>query len=149
MKKFQFTLEKLRDYKGQLFENEKGKLMKLIAERDACLARIDALEQDFLRLHGELSEKMKSGINARHVQLFEFRKNNVREEQAQMRVQVNILEGAIERQRRVVVALSQEIESLNKLEEKKLEEYNDKVNKENEMLISEFIVSSLARQNAS
>jgi flagellar biosynthesis chaperone FliJ len=81
--------------------------------------------------------------------MYEFRKSGVREEQKQLGIEVSKLDIMIERQRKIVVALNQEIASLDKLEEKKLEEYNDQVNKENEMLISEFITTRLAVSAAS
>ena len=62
-----------------------------------------------------------------------------------MQTQVYILDGAIERQRRVVLGLSQEVSGLEKLEEKQREEHERLLAKENELIISEFIASKFIR----
>ncbi|MDR1674266.1 MAG: hypothetical protein LBR54_02310 [Oscillospiraceae bacterium] len=144
MKKFKFPLKKMRDYKEQLLENEKGTLMKLIADRDEAYARMNELKASFNMLNNELGEKIKVGIAVMQIKIYEYRKDNIRSDQEQTQIRINIIEGAIERQRRVVVLLNQEISGLNKLEEKQRAEYDAAVMKENENMISEFIVQKLA-----
>ena len=47
-----------------------------------------------------------------------MKKASMRREQAQLRIQMNVMESSIEKQRKVVVQMSQEVSGLDKLEEK-------------------------------
>ena len=145
MKKFDFSLSKMRDYKKQLLESEKNKLMKLQAERNFAKEAIKALQVDYDKIHEEMTEKISKGIAIMEIKLFQFRKDSIKLEQQQLQTQVYILDGAIERQRRVVLGLSQEVSGLEKLEEKQREEHERLLAKENELIISEFIASKFIR----
>jgi hypothetical protein len=58
---------------------------------------------------------------------------------------MNVMESSIERQRRVVVRLSQEVSGLDKLEEKQRAEYDYLVTKENEQIIEEFLSFKMSK----
>ena len=51
----------------------------------------------------------------------------------------------IEKQLRVVVEATKDVKTLEKLEEKQLEEYNHQVGKENEQFIEEFVSGQTVR----
>ena len=145
MKKFNFTLKKMREYKKQILEGEKGYLLTLYSEYNTLEQRYDGLNEEMKKVCLEASEAMKSGISVRDIQVFEMKKASIRREQAQLRIQMNVMESSIEKQRRVVVNMSQEVSGLDKLEEKQRAEYNYLVNKENEQLIEEFISFKMSK----
>ena len=70
MKKFEFSLSKMRDYKKQLLESEKNKLMKLQAERNFAKEAIKALQVDYDKIHEEMTEKISKGIAIMEIKLF-------------------------------------------------------------------------------
>jgi flagellar FliJ protein len=149
MKKFEFSLSKMMDYKKQLLENEKNKMSKLIMDRDSYQNRIDVIQIDYEQIHMKMSEEISKGVTIMEIKMYQYRKDSIKREQNQLYTQISFLEGAIERQRRVVVELSQEISGLEKLEEKQRTEYNRLVAKEDELLISEFIASKFVSQQIS
>mgnify|MGYP003294369523 CR=1 FL=1 len=145
MKKFNFTLKKMREYKKQMLEGEKGYLMSLYSEFNQLEQRYDDLNNEMRTVCLEASEAMKSGISVRDIQVFEMKKASIRREQGQLRIQMNVMESSIEKQRRVVVKMSQEVSGLDKLEEKQKAEYNYLANKENEQTIEEFISFKMSK----
>ena len=134
MKKFNFTLQKMREYKKQMLEGEKGYLMTLYSEFNSLEQRYDDLNTEMRNVCLEASEQMKSGIGVRDIQVYE-----------QLRIQMNVMESSIEKQRKVVVQMSQEVSGLDKLEEKQRAEYNYLVNKESEQSIEEFLSFKMSK----
>ncbi len=146
VKKFEFSLSKMRDYKKQLLDSEKNKMLKLQAERNFAKEAIKSLQVDYDTIHTEMTDEITKGVTIMEVKVFQFRKDSVKLEQQQLQTQIYVLDGAIERQRRVVVGLSQEVSGIEKLEEKQRTEYERLLAKENELIISEFIASKFIRE---
>lgn len=146
MKRFQFSLSKMRDYKKQLMESEKNRLIKLQSDRDNLVRMIKSLQSDYDKIHAQMAKEIIKGVTVMEVKMFQYRKDSIRREQQQLQTQVFLLDGAIERQRKMVVALSQEVSGLDKLEEKQKTEYNIMLAKEDELIISEFITSKFISQ---
>ncbi|MBE6852491.1 MAG: hypothetical protein E7505_03315 [Ruminococcus sp.] len=145
MKKFNFTLKRMRDYKNQILEGEKGYLLSLYSEYNQLESRYNDLNNEMKNVCLESSDALKNGISVRDIQVFEMKKSSIRREQSQLRIQMNVMESSIERQRRVVVRLSQEVSGLDKLEEKQRAEYDYLVTKENEQIIEEFLSFKISK----
>ena len=145
MKRFNFTLQKMREYKKQILEGEKGYLMTLYSEYNALEQRYEDLNGEMRNVCLEASDQMKAGIGVRDIQVYEMKKASMRREQAQLRIQMNVMESSIEKQRKVVVQMSQEVSGLDKLEEKQRAEYNYLVNKESEQSIEEFLSFKMSK----
>lgn len=145
MKKFNFTLKRMRDYKNQILEGEKGYLLSLYSEYNQLESRYNDLNNEMKNVCLESSDALKNGISVRDIQVFEMKKSSIRREQSQLRIQMNVMESSIERQRRVVVRLSQEVSGLDKLEEKQRAEYDYLVTKENEQIIEEFLSFKMSK----
>lgn len=139
MKKFVFTLDRMRRYKNQLLNKEKNSLMLLNAEKNDLENHIDALKSESRMLSEYTNKLMCEGTTICEVKMLEARREALRVELAQARVQLRIIEGSIDRQRRIVLGISQEISGLDKLEEHQLEEYNHICAKEAEQITEEFI----------
>lgn len=148
MKKFIFSLGRMRDYKKQLLESEKNKLIRLQTDLDSAVRMIQSLQNDYESIHREMTAEIVKGVTAIELKMFEYRKESIRFEQGQLSKQANQLENAVEMQRKNVVRMSQEISGLDKLEERQRTEYNRLVKKEDELIISEFIASRFIRQAA-
>lgn len=139
MKKFEFTLKKMRDYKRQILEREKGYLLSLYSEYNLLEERNNGLNEDMKNICLKASEDMRKGISVREIQIYEMQKTAIRDEQAQLRIQMSVMESSIEKQRKIVVKISQEVSGLDKLEEKQLADYNYHLTKENEQMVEEFL----------
>lgn len=149
MKKFRFTLDRLKDYKEQVFDEEKNRLAQLRMQLRAVEERIDALRRAFDRLAREMQQRQSSGVTILELRAYEMQRENIRAQLETLARERQKAEQAVQRQVQVVVAASQEVSGLEKLEEKQVEEYNYLLNKENELVISEFISQKLAREKTS
>lgn len=146
MKKFEFSLKRIRDYKNTLLDREKNVLSGLIMEQNNIYDRLDVLEKDFENINTEMHEKMKEGLDISSIKLYEYRKNGVREERRTLGERLDFLETSINRQQSRVAKLKQEVSGYDKLEEKQREEYNKELAKEQELVISEFISQKLTKE---
>lgn len=146
MKKFVFTMQKMRDYKKQILESEKNKLMTLRKEQYTMENRISELDENMLSLGKRQTEAMLAGTKSSDLILFNMQKDGIRREKIQLSYQLNILLMTIERQRKAVVKISQEVSGLDKLEEQQREEYNKLAAKESQNAIEEFLSFKLSAQ---
>ena len=142
MKKFEFSLAKLKQYKERMLEAEKNNLG--ILRRDLALLQnqlTDILDEIDLK-NSELAIKLQEGTTPIEVQTGK-RFVMVRKSDAQMkRIEIMAKEEEIEQQLQVVIGLQQEVASLEKLEEAQLEEYRALELKETELFIDEFITNA-------
>ena len=67
MKKFRFSLDRMRDYREQLLEEEKNTLSRLNAARDQIQGRIEFLGREFARISREMLREQAEEIGRAHV----------------------------------------------------------------------------------
>lgn len=139
MKKFNFSLQKMYDYKKQILESEKNILMSLRREKNEYEARILELDSKMDEVREKSNEEMHKGTVASKLMFYSMQMDGIKREKTQIKYQINITDMKIEKQRRKVVALSQDVSGLEKLEEEQRTEYNHLAAKENEASIEEFI----------
>jgi flagellar FliJ protein len=146
MKRFEFSLEKLKEYREQILDSEKNalgilrrELAELQAEHDEILLTID-------RKCDELMEGAGRGImpvQGAAAQRFIIVKRQEAEEMLQT---IARKETEIERQLAVVIAATKDVTITEKLKEKKLEEYHAAEIKEQETFIEEFVQNANGRK---
>lgn len=139
MKKFVFSMQKMRDYKKQILESEKNVLLGLRREKNILEEKMTQLEQTMNKLREDSNEEVSKGTTAAKLMFYSMQMDGVKREQTQTRYQINLADMKIEKQRRNVVKLSQELSGLDKLEEQQREEYRKLEAKENETSIEEFL----------
>ena len=144
MKKFVFTMQKMRDYKKQILESEKNKLMGLIREKNELEEKMEQLEMIMDNLRHASNEAVVKGTTASELMFYSMQMDGVKRDQVQTRYQINFADMKIDNQRRRVVKQSQELSGLDKLEEQQREEYRRLEAKENEMIIEEFLSFKLS-----
>lgn len=146
MKKFQFTLNKLLDYKDQLLEREKNELAAINAQLALAYDEEKSLQNTLKSATDEFNEKAAAGMSALEMTIFTMYHKSLRTqiEDAQKNIE-RILEEK-ERQTEVVTEASKDVKSLEKLEEKQYEEYSFRAAKAEEAFIEEYVVSASARQ---
>ena len=144
MKKFAFSLQKLLNYKEQLFDAE----LTILADMRAALAK---MEDELADMNAERAtrtsdfcQKAAKGIPAIEV---EMHKNyltmldfSIRQKQQQIEMQSK----AIDKQAEKVRQAKMEISTMEKLRERKLEEYNHAASKAEELFIEEFVTNAKA-----
>lgn len=139
MKKFEFTLQKMLSYKEQLLEKEKNALMQLRSEKNQITEHIALLEAQFDQINKELLEKTRESVDAEKIKGHRFQLDNTRHQLRQLRIELQQIEAAIERQLRVVISITQEVEGMEKLREKQQEEYNYNLAKSEELMVAELV----------
>jgi flagellar export protein FliJ len=146
MKKFEFSLGGIRDYKNSILDKEKSVLASLRMEQASIEKRIAELDNYEAEINEEMRNKIREGLSVGEIKMYEFRKNNIRDEKIALNHRLEFLAASIELQQKRIEKLKQETSSYDKLEEKQREEYNAEILKEQEQVISEFISQKLIRE---
>lgn len=145
MKKFHFTLQKLKDYQEQELDRQKNALSLLQAD----LKRIEDARGVLVGKVAEQSEQLervyKFGSTASEIAMRKRYIVTLQQEIHLKEQQAFEKQAEIEQQLSVVVEATKEVKKLENLEEKQLEEYNAAVGKENERFIEEFVGTQSAR----
>ena len=143
IKRFQFTLDKLKGYKEQVLSKEKGDLAalraqqaKYAAEQARVQAELDEANEEFLRKSG-------SGMTIMEMTLFKEYLNSLSDQIRELEKKIQLEEEKIKFQTKVVVEANKDVSSLEKLEDKQREEYNFKVAKAEEQFIEEYVSNSV------
>jgi len=143
MKPFAFSLDRIRDYRIQVLDTEKNLLMELYKHLYDIEDKISLCSKFRHEKQEEMREKQTQGLTMRELEECKFYLEN-------MRIQLEALEEdrekaamEVERQRVVVVKCSQDVSSLDKLEEKQLEDYHYLEARDSEKTIQEHVINSL------
>ena len=145
MKKFRFSLEKLKDFREQELDRQKNTLAALQSELRGVLDEIEELKKQLAVQDAELTKVSAAGASAYDIAL---RKRYIVTIQADIHLkeqQAARKQNDINRQLDVVVEATKDVRTMEKLEEKQLEEYKFLENKENEQFIEEFVSTQSAR----
>ena len=139
MKKFTFALNVIKEYKEKLLENlkvEQTAILTAIAEQKKLISDMEESER---LINCELNEKNSKGIAPHELMNY---KRYLKVLQSEIETEYGNLEKlkiAEEKKRIEILEMKKETASFEKLEEKKLEEYNFLAQKEHEMFIEEFV----------
>lgn len=145
MKKFQFSLQKLMDFREQELDRQKNTLSMLQADlrhiqeaRELLLDKVDEQSEQLERVCRLGSSASDIAMRKRYIVTLQ-QEIHLKEQQALLKQQ------EIEKQLGVVVEATKDVKTLEKLEEKQLEEYNHQAGKENEQFIEEFVSGQTVR----
>lgn len=145
MKKFQFTLQKLMDFREQELDRQKNTLSALRGE----LVKIEEATADLRRRvfaeSMELERVCAQGAQAHEISMRKRYIVTLQQEIHQKEAQAVQKKAEIEAQLGVVVEATKDVKTLEKLEEKQLEEYKALETKENEQFIEEFVSNASVR----
>jgi len=140
MKKFNFSLQAVKEYKEKLLDNlrlEHSIIIAAVKEQEKLIHGMEATEK---LVNDELNEKNSKGITPYELMNYQryikALQNDIRLEYEKLRK----LEKAEDEKREEVVEMKKETSSLEKLEEKKIKEYNSIVQKADELFVEEFVV---------
>ena len=139
MKKFSFSLEKLKSYKEQVKKREENALAALRAEQMERLREKEELLKELDRRNKDFVEKSAKGMTAMEVVTEKGFISYVVDEIKKKDKEISVLSARINKQLIAVTEASKEVYTLEKLEEKQLEEYKFKARKADEAFIEEYV----------
>ena len=141
MKKFQFTLQKLMDFREQELDRQKNTLSALRGE----LVKIEEATAELRRKvyveSTELERVCTQGAQAYEISMRKRYIVTLQQEIHQKEAQAVQKKAEIEAQLGVVVEATKDVKTLEKLEEKQLEEYKALETKENGATLTGYTVS--------
>ena len=141
MKKFQFTLQKLMDFRQQELDRQKNTLSALQADLQRIYAEKEQLIKQVEEFSAELETVCRQGAQAFEISV---RKRYI----VTLQQEIHAKDASAARKQEEINKLSTEwwktqeekdVRTLEKLEEKQLEDYKAAANKENEQFIEEFV----------
>lgn len=139
MKKFQFTLSTVLNYKNQVLDalkNEHGKILARIREQEEIIQK---LEQEYQNCNAEFNKKKMEGVTIVESLGFEAYLRRLEILIKQEEKTLALIKEEEEKKREEVIAAKQDTSSLEKLKEKKVEDYNKEVQKVEELFVEEFV----------
>jgi flagellar export protein FliJ len=140
MKKFQFKLDKLLDYKSRLLENEALTLATLNAELAAVNARADEMTALTRRCRDELqAAQLAGGVTPATCRMYARYGDFLKAEIAKGKRLAARIEKQIEKQIELIRDLRLETKSIELLRETRLAAYRREELKESERQVEEFV----------
>ncbi len=144
MKKFFFPLDTVLRYKEQILENLRGEHARILIKIRQCEDEIEALEDERLMCVKELSENRIKGMAINDIRTYENYLEALRLKILAKRRELADLQEEEEKKREEVVEAKKETSTIEKLKERKKEEYDREVQKQEEQLIEEFVSTKRA-----
>ena len=139
MKKFQFTLQKLMAFRQQELDRQKNtlsalqaELQRIYQEKEELIRRVEESSQDLEIICRQGAQAFEVSVRKRYIVSLQ-QEIHAHDASAAMKQQ------EINKQQGVVVEATKDVRTLEKLEEKQLEDYRAAANKENEQFIEEFV----------
>ena len=146
MKRFRFSLDKMRSYAEQVLDDEKNTLAALKQVQFQIEDRIGRLEWSFRGISRQMRDDEAQGIPAAKLRGYDLQLTNIRNQQKELTIELEKVKKSADEQTARVVAASKEVSKLDKLEGKQFEQYQKEVAKAEEIFIDEFISSDSIRK---
>jgi flagellar export protein FliJ len=145
MKRFEFSMNKLKGYKTQVLDREKDALAYLRRQRQL----LEDEKADNIRQLSESNDEFNAqstlGLNVMQIQVFKSFHKALSDKITELEESITRAEFKVQQQLRIVVEATKEVKTLEKLEEKQLEEYNSAAAKLEERFIEEFVLNRTYR----
>lgn len=139
MKKFFFSLDTVLEYKERVLENLKGEHARILIKVRECEEEIEALEKEHYNRSKELEGNRYRGIAINEIRTYEYYMEALRLKIKKKQDELVRLREEEEKKKDEVIEAKKETSSIEKLKERKQEEYNKQVQKEEEQFIEEFV----------
>ena len=145
MKKFKFSLDKLLNYKEQILDKEKNELSALRQKKQTAEEELVEVKEHLKVSNQNYIEKSQAGMSSQDMVISKRYLNSLTDRIFQLDKIIKIYEEKIQKQLIVVIEATKEVNTIQKLEEKQLEEYNTAVRKADENFIQEFVINQQSR----
>lgn len=147
MKSFEFSMERIRNYKTQVLEKEKKVLSVLLRKREEIIEKINSTERFRAEKLTQVADKQSEGVSMGELLSLSFLIENSRKQIEALYIELQKAEEVIDAQREVVVAIYQDKTGMDKLEEKQVEEYRLLEAKVAEGELMQVISNQMARRS--
>lgn len=148
MKKFQFSLDTVLEYKQQVLDGIQNEYSALLLQVRRQEERLQLEKQHYTELNQEFREETSRGITVAAALHYEnslrFFENTIDEEEKRLKT----IQKQAEEKRKQLVEARQDTASLEKLKDKKRESYQKQVQKLEEQFIDELVSASRAMEAA-
>lgn len=139
MKKFAFALDKVLSYKRQYensIRNEHAAIMHEIRLQEEMFQELSNKDAE---LRQQMKREQEEGCQILRIHTYESYLEYLKGEMFRVTQRLKALRVREEKKRKELIAAKTDTTSLDKLKEKKIEEYNREVQKEQEQLVEEFV----------
>lgn len=143
MKKFSFGLDKVLSYKRQYensLKNEHAVALRELAIQREKIAELERKDED---TRTAMAKDRLNGCTILQIRTYEGYLRYVREEIKNENMKLEALKLHEEKKRRELIEAKKETASIDKLKERKMEEYTKEEQKEQELMVEEFVNHSL------
>lgn len=139
MKKFEFQLEKLLSYKGQLLDSELMTLAVLNTQLSEAQHRLRSLETEREQCYTDFEAKMLEKTTPATCQMYTFYKEHLKEQILNAEKTIAAITVQLDKQIEVIKKLKLETKSLENLKDSRFDEYRKEDMKAAEKQLEEFI----------
>ncbi|MCL2539343.1 MAG: flagellar export protein FliJ [Oscillospiraceae bacterium] len=139
MKKFRFSLASVLDYKEIVLEEKKRELAEAIKATIRKEKEIAMLEAERASVVAEFNVKKREGMTIIDAHSYEVHIRTLQKNIDRQKEELKRLREEEEKKKAEVVFARQEVLSLEKLKEQRVEEYNKAVMKSEELMIDEMV----------
>lgn len=142
MKKFHFSLEKILQFKNQTLDNLKFDLANLQHLLKIKNDEIENLRIKYMETDSLYNDKIKLAIQPYEIEYYKNFLNKLINDIKKKIEEEKIVIKKIEHKKEEIINMNKEISTLDKLKEKKVDEYNKILLKSEEAFIDEFVNNS-------
>lgn len=139
MKKFSFALDKVLSYKEQIessLRNEHAQTVQAVAKQERL---IEELQQKHSCSSTQYDEEKRNGTTVVRLRIFQGYLDELNRQIRKEQETLICLKFKEEQKRKEVIAAKTETSSIDRLKEKKKEEYDKVVQKDEERFVEEFV----------
>lgn len=141
MKKFFFSLNTVLNYKEQILESLRSEHVRSLQKVRACEAEIEQLEQQHKDCVEEFEDNKRTGIAISRIKTYEGYLESLSVRILKKQEQLEVLKAEELQKRNRMIEAKKESASIQKLKEKKYQEYQKQEQKAQELFIEEFVSS--------
>jgi len=139
VKKFRFSLDRLRQLREARLESERALLNSLVVERGELQRRWTELEEEEMRAMSEL--RLKRVVEVQELAALDGFRRFAGVERVRLQAAAASLDGRIERQRQAVLDARRQVEALNSLRQRRLEAWRKEMDRETENAVAELVIA--------
>ncbi len=142
MKKFEFSMQRVLEYKAHIEDNEKNTLKEMRRHHQDLCEQMEGLCKSVEEYSDEYNEKCSGGIILHEVIALRGYIDELQRQIAHIFALINESEGKIKLQLDKLISVSQEKNSMDKLKDKHWETYQVEARKKEEARLEEFVANS-------
>lgn len=145
MKRFEYRLETVLDYKTQVLDNLKTEHAVIVQKVNRKQEEIRGLKKELTGYEDEFDRAKESGVSIGDCRLFGMCIGRMEEMIREEKGRLKVLRKEEDEKKKEVIEAKVDTSKFEKLREKKLGEYQKAVMKEDEVFVEEFVSNTSIR----